>query len=151
MKFDGRLKSRLVDGGHTAPTVDKAERLSGVVSMEGRRIGFFLAKLNDLQVCAGGIGNAFLYGFTQEKVYIVAGPEFGPKLVGKWILIEKSLYGLASSAARYHEYCSEQLAKLGFKPTKEDSEIWFKQHELAASSALPVNISTMTSGDFFFS
>ena len=41
----------------------------------------------------------------------------------------KSLYGLASSAARYHEHCSEQLSKLGFKPTKADSDLWFRQHE----------------------
>ncbi len=67
VKFDGSLKSRLVDGGHRAPTVDKEERLSGVVSMEGVRIGFLLAKLDGLQVCAGDVGNAFLYHSTQEK------------------------------------------------------------------------------------
>ena len=97
--------------------------------MEGVRIGFCLAKLNNLQVCAGDVGNAFLYGTTHEKVYIVAGPEFGPKLAGKRLLIVKSLYGLASSAARYHEHCSEQLSKIGFKPTKADSDLWFRQHE----------------------
>ena len=130
VKFDGRLKSRLVAGGHRAPIVEKEDRFSGVVSMEAVRIGFCLAKLNNLQVCAGDVGNAFLYGTTQEKVYIVAGPEFGPKLAGKRLLIEKSLYGLASSAARYHEHCSAQLTKLGFKPTKADSDLWYKQHEL---------------------
>ena len=98
--------------------------------MEAVRIGFCLAELNNLQVCAGDVGNAFLYGTTQEKVYIVAGPEFGPKLAGKRLLIEKSLYGLASSAARYHEHCSAQLTKLGFKPTKADSDLWYKKHNL---------------------
>ncbi len=40
VKFDGRLKSRLVAVGHRAPAVDKEDRLSGVVSTEGVRIGF---------------------------------------------------------------------------------------------------------------
>ncbi len=51
----------------------------------------------------------------------MAGPEFGPKLAEKRLLLVKTFYGLASSAARYHEHCSEQLAKLGFQPTKADS------------------------------
>ncbi len=114
VKIDGRLKSRLVEGGHWAPAVDKEDRFSGVVSMEGATIGFCLAKLNNLQICAGDVGNAFLYGVTQEKVYLVAGPEFGPKLAGKRLLIIKSLYELANSAARYHDHCSEKLSKLGF-------------------------------------
>ena len=41
--------------------------------MEALQIGFMIAKLNGLQVCAGDIGNAFLYGQTREKVFIIAG------------------------------------------------------------------------------
>ena len=67
VKFDGRLKSRLVAGGHRAPIVDKEDRFSGVVSMEGVRIGFCLAKLNNLQVCAGDVGNAFYMGLPKKK------------------------------------------------------------------------------------
>ena len=104
--------------------------------MEGVRIGFCLAKLNNLQVCAGDVGSAFLYGTTNEKVYIVAVPEFGPKLAGKRLLIVKSLYGLTSSAARYREHCSEQLSKLGFKPTKADSDLWFRQHQWGVTTSI---------------
>ena len=68
VKFDGRLKSRLVAGGHRSPEVPKEDTYSSVVSMEAMRIGFLLAKLNNLQVCAGDVGNAFLYGKTKEKV-----------------------------------------------------------------------------------
>ena len=67
---------------------------SGVVSMDTVRICFILAKLNGLDVCAGDIGNAYLYGKTKEKVYVIAGPEFGEKLQGKRLLIDKALYGL---------------------------------------------------------
>ena len=76
VKFDGRRKCRLVAGGHrTDPP--KEDIFSGVVSMEAVRLGFIMARLNGLLVCAGDVGNAFLYGKTNEKVYVIAGPEFG--------------------------------------------------------------------------
>ena len=77
VKVDGRHKARLVAGGHkTDPP--KEDVYSGVVSLEAIRMGFLLAKMNNLMVCAGDIGNAFLYGKTREKVFVIAGPEFGP-------------------------------------------------------------------------
>ena len=65
--------------------------------------------MNNLQVCAADIGNAFLYGETREKAYVVAGPEFGPEVEGKRMIIEKSLYGLKSSSLRFHEHLSKRL------------------------------------------
>jgi hypothetical protein len=129
VKFDARLKSRLVAGGHRSEHVPKEESYSGVVSMEAMRLGFMLAKLNNLEACAGDVGNAFLYANTQEKVYIIAGPEFGPELEGRILLIDKSLYGLKTSGARFHEHLSLKLAVLGFKPTKADPDLWMKKHE----------------------
>ena len=85
---------------------------SGVVGMETVRICFTLARLNELEVCAGDIGNAYLYGKTKEKVYVIAGPEFGHKLLGKRLLIDKALYGLKSSSARFHEHLSATLLLL---------------------------------------
>lgn len=108
--------------------VPKEESYSSVVSMEAMRLGFMLAKLNGLVACAGDVGNAFLYGKTREKVYIIAGPEFGPKLEGKRLIIDKSLYGLKTSGARFHEHLSMQLQKLNFKPTKADPDLWMRKH-----------------------
>ena len=125
VKFDLRHKCRLVAGGHrTDPPKDDV--YSGVVGMEVVRLGFILANLNDLQVCAADIGNAFLYGKTKEKVYVIAGPEFGPEIEGKRMIIEKSLYGLKSSSLRFHEHLSEKLRSLGFKPSKADFDLWYK-------------------------
>ena len=76
-KFDGRRKCRLVLGGHRTPEVSPDEVYSGVVSMETVRMAFVLGALNNLEVCAADISTAFLYGITREKVYIVAGKEFG--------------------------------------------------------------------------
>src|SRR5688572_14856877 len=99
------------------------EIFSGVVSMETVRICFTIAKMNDLEVCAGDIGNAYLYGKTKEKVYVIAGPEFGDELKGKTLIIHKALYGLKSSSAWFHEHLS---ATLGYKPSKADYDLWMK-------------------------
>ena len=79
---------------------------SGVVSIEAVRLGFIIAQKNGLKVCAGDLGNAFLNGITNEKVYVIAGDEFGNQTAGKRMIIHKSLYGLKSSAARFHEHLS---------------------------------------------
>jgi hypothetical protein len=92
--------------------------------MDTVKIGFFLEELYGLSCCAYDIGNAFLYGKTKEKVYITAGPEFGVNLHGKNLIIDKSLYGLKTSAARFHENLSESLLRLGFKKTKHDPDLW---------------------------
>ena len=125
VKFDLRRKARLVAGGNwTNP--GKEDLYSGVVGMESVRLGFFLGEQNGLSCCAADVGNAFLYGKTKEKVYIIAGPEFGPELQGSVLIIYKSLYGLRTSAARFHEHCAEKLRELGFKPSKFDSDFWYK-------------------------
>jgi hypothetical protein len=126
VKFDLRLKSCLVAGGHRTDAVPKEDSFSGVVSMDAMRLGFMIAKMNGLSVCAGDVGNAFLYGKTQEQVYIIAGPKFGPELCGKRLIIDKSLYGLKTSGARFHEHLSVELLKLGFKPTKADTDMWIR-------------------------
>jgi hypothetical protein len=58
------------------------------------------------------------------EVYITAGPEFGVDLHGKNLIIDKSVYGLKTSAARFHEHLSESLLRLGFKKTKHDPDLW---------------------------
>jgi hypothetical protein len=78
-KYDLRDKARLVAGVNW--TVNYKENIySGVVRMDTLRIEFFLGELYGLSCCACGIGNAFLYGKTKEKVYITTGLEFGVNL-----------------------------------------------------------------------
>ena len=42
------------------------------------------------------------------------------------MIIDKGLYGLKSSSARFHEHLSAQLHKLGFAPTLADTDMWFQ-------------------------
>jgi hypothetical protein len=125
VKFDGRRKARLVAGGnHTQPS--KEDIYSGVVGIESIRMGFLIAELNELEVCAADIGNAFLYGKTREKVMIRAGREFGEHATGQMLIVDKSLYGLRSSSARFHEHLSVKLRLMGYTPTKSDPDFWMK-------------------------
>eukprot|EP00978_Attheya_sp_CCMP212_P022904 scaffold69213_cov34-Attheya_sp.AAC.3 len=64
-------------------------------------------------------------GKTREKVYVIAGPEFGDD-AGKRMIIDKGLYGLRTSGARFHEHLSAKLRTLGFVPSKADDDLWIR-------------------------
>ena len=94
VKFDGRHKSRLVADGNLTP--EPVENMySGIVSLRNLRLVIFLGKLNNLDIWGADIGNAYLEAFTDEKLYIVAGPEF-QELEGYTLIFLKALYGLES-------------------------------------------------------
>jgi hypothetical protein len=123
VKYDLIHKERLVAGDNWTVN-DKEDIYSGVVRMDTVRIGFFFRELYGLSCCTCDIRNAFLYEKTKEKVYITSGPEFGVNLQNKSLIIDKSLYGLKTSAARFHEHLSESILKLGFKKTKHETYLW---------------------------
>ena len=66
VKFDGRRKARLVCSGNMTD-VPSEDVYSGVVSLDTVRLGFQIANMQNLQVCAADIGTAFLYGKTRKK------------------------------------------------------------------------------------
>jgi hypothetical protein len=95
MKVTLQRKSRLVaDGQLTDTPVDSV--YSSVVSLRGLKITLFLAELNQLEAWCTDVGNAYLEACTDEKVFIVAGNEFGDR-EGRTLIIVKVLYGLRSS------------------------------------------------------
>ena len=100
VKHDEQKKSRFVAGGHL--TGDPGESVySIVVSLRGVRIVIFLGELNNLKIWQTDIGNAYLEAKTNEKLYTIAGPEFGEK-EGHIFVINKALYGLKTSGKRWH-------------------------------------------------
>jgi len=125
IKHDGRHKARLVAGGHLTDTPIESV-YSSVVSLKGLRLVLFLAELNGLQAWATDIGNAYLEAKTKEKVYIVAGPEFGDKQ-GHILVFNKALYGLKSSGLRWHERFADTLRDMGFAPSRAENDIWMRR------------------------
>ena len=107
VKHDGRHKARLVAGGHLTQ-IPTESVYSGVVSLRSLRLVVFLAELNGLDLMQADIGNAYLEAYTKEKVFFIAGPEFG-ELEGHVLVIRKALYGLRSSGARFHEKLADSL------------------------------------------
>ena len=72
-------------------TLEPAENIySGVVSLRNLRL---VIKLHNLDIWGADIGNAYLETFTDEKLYIVAGPKF-QELEEYIFIFLKALYGL---------------------------------------------------------
>ena len=124
VKHDGRHKARVVAGGHLTETPLESI-YSGVVSLRGIRIVTFIAELNGLDVWQTDIGNAYLEAYTNEKVYVIAGPEFG-ELEGHIFVIRKALYGLKTSSIRWHERFSQVLRSMKFVPSHAEPDIWMR-------------------------
>jgi len=124
VKHDGRHKARLVADGHLTE-IPLESVYSGVVSLRGIRIIAFLAELNGLELWATDVGNAYLEALTNEKLYIIAGPEFGD-LQGNILVFHKALYGLRTSGKRWHERFAECLQDLGFEPCIAEPDIWLR-------------------------
>ena len=94
VKHDGRFKARLVADGHL--TKEPVESIySGVVSLRSLRMVVFLSQLNNLEIWGADVGNAYLEAYTDEKLCIMAGPEF-KELQGHLLIMVKALYGTRS-------------------------------------------------------
>jgi len=84
-----------------------------------------IAELNGDPIYQADVGNAYLEAKTKEKVYIIAGPEFGP-LQGHTMVIVKALYGLRTSGARWHEHFADTLRDMGFFPCIAEPDVWMR-------------------------
>jgi hypothetical protein len=76
VKMDFTWKACFVAGNHmTDPPMSLT--YSSVVSCESVRLEFLIAALNDIEILAADIGNAYLTAYTKEKVHTKCGLEFG--------------------------------------------------------------------------
>ena len=124
VKHDGRFKARLVADGHL--TKEPVESIySGVVSLRSLRMVVFLSQLNDLETRGADVGNAYLEAYTDEKLCIIAGPEF-KELQGHLLIMIKALYGTRSGGARWRDRLFDILQELKFKPSKADPDVWMR-------------------------
>ena len=124
VKYDGRFKARLVADGHL--TKELVESIySGVVSLRSLRMVVFLSQLNDLEIWGTDVGNAYLEAYTDEKLCIIAGPEF-KELQGHLFIMIKALYVTCSGGARWHDRLFDILQELKFKPSKDDPDAWMR-------------------------
>jgi hypothetical protein len=119
-----RRKARFVAGGHTTET-PAAMTYSSVVSRDSVRIALLIAALNDLDVLACDIQNAYLCADCRERIWTRAGIEFGDE-EGTPMLVIKALYGLRSSGAAFRALLADTLVKLGYKSSYADPDVWMR-------------------------
>ena len=112
-----RRKARYVAGGHTTETPADLT-YAYVVSRDLVRITLTLAALNGLDILACDIQNAYLTPQCREKVWTVAGPEFGSDIVETFI-IKMALYGLKSYGAAFFSLLAETLHELNYVPSSK--------------------------------
>ena len=74
---------------------------------------------------ASYIQNAYLQEPYLEKHYIICGPEFGLKNVGKVALIKRALYG-GVSGRYFWNHLSSCMDMLGFESCLVDPDIWIR-------------------------
>jgi Reverse transcriptase (RNA-dependent DNA polymerase) len=118
-------KARYIAGGHmTEPP--SALTYASVVSRESIRIGLLIAALNDIDVFAADIQNAYLTSPCEEKIYTILGPEFGPHRQGRKALVVRALYGLKSAGAAFRNHLASCLGHLGFTSSRGDPDVWFR-------------------------
>ena len=127
MSHDGRHKARLVAGGSLTP--EPVENIySGVVSLRQLRLVIFLGELNNLELKEADIGNAYLGAYTNEKLFIIAVPEF-KELEGFILIFNKVLYGLKSSGKRWAERFYDIIKDMGFTPSNVYPCIWMRENK----------------------
>ena len=85
----------------------------------------FLSQLNNLEIWGADVRNAYLEAYTDEKLCIIAGPQF-KELQGHLLIMVKALYGTRSGGARCHDRLFDILQELKFKPSKADPDVWMR-------------------------
>jgi hypothetical protein len=118
-----RRKARLVAGGNmTDPPA--AATYASVVSRESVQIALTIAALNDLDILAAGVENAYLNAPISERVWTECGAEFGGQK-GKKALIVWALYGLKSAGAAFQNLLASCMRNLGYTPCLANNDVWF--------------------------
>jgi hypothetical protein len=133
VKMDYTRKARWVLDGHKTPPPERST-YAGVVSRDSVRIALTYAALNDLDVWAADIRNAYLQAPSSQKDYVICGPEFGLENVGKRALIRRALYGGKTAGADFRNHLRECMRHLNFTSSLADPDVWMRPAKKANGS-----------------
>jgi hypothetical protein len=125
VKMDFTRKARWVLDGHKTPN-PIGSTYAGVVSREGVRIALKYVALNDLDVMAADIRNAYLQAPSSQKDFIICGPEFGLENQGKKALITRALYGGKSAGKDFRNHLRSCMCHLDFESCLADPDVWMR-------------------------
>ena len=125
VKMDFTRKSRWVLNGHKTPD-PIGSTYAGVVSRESVHIALTYAALNDLNVFAADIQNAYLQALSSQKDYIICGPEFGVENIGQTTLIHRALYGGKAAGRDFRNHLHLCMEFPNFKSCLVDPNVWMR-------------------------
>ena len=121
-------KARYVSNGANTDTLVRLCYLI-VVSLDSVRIEFLVAALNDLDILACDIYNAFLNALGREIIWFVAGMECGKSLEGKVMKLVPALYGLKRSGASWRKIFKYNILNcLGLPPINIDPGMYYRHN-----------------------
>ncbi len=124
VKVDFTRKARFVAGRHTTDTPGSIT-YSSVVSRYSVRLAFLIAGLNDLDVLAGDVTNAYLNAKCREKIWFEGGIKTGEDK-GKVLIVTRALYSLKISCAAWQADLAATLRDLKFTSTRADLDVWIR-------------------------
>jgi hypothetical protein len=122
--MDFTRNARFVAGGHLTDTPGSIT-YSSVVSRDSIWIAFLIAGLNNLDVLAGDVTNAYLNAPCRERIWFEGGVETGEDC-GKVLVMTRALYGLKSSGAAWRADLAATLRDLHFASTQADPDVWIR-------------------------
>ena len=124
---DRRYKARLVVGGHKVDS-SAYNTFSSQVDTLSVLLLFLVCKHQNLSLMTADVSNAFPTAPTKEKVWCIAGAEFGER-EGAKIEIQRAMYGLAGSSRAFADFLADSIRRLGFTPSRADPDLWVKESE----------------------
>ena len=96
-----------------------------IVSRDSIRIELRILAFNELDLLACDIQNEYLTAKCREKIWTIAGPEFGSE-EGSLMIVKMALYGLKSSGAAFRAKLSGVLHDLSYVTSKADPDVWIR-------------------------
>lgn len=118
-----RYKARLVAHGFTQVYgVDYEETFAPTIRYDALRIFLAIAAKNNWKIHQVDIVTAFLAGKLDEVIYLRV-PHFLQYLLGDYVQVLQSIYGLKQAARVWHLLLEEFLKSIGFTPLPSDPSV----------------------------
>ncbi|GJU78600.1 putative ribonuclease H-like domain-containing protein [Tanacetum coccineum] len=122
-------KARLVAQGYTQEEgIDYDDVFAPIARIEAIRLFLAYASFKDFMVYQIDVKSAFLYGKTEEEVYVCQPPGFkNPDFPDRVYKVDKALYGLHQAPRSWYETLSTYLLDNGFQRGKIDKTLFIKR------------------------
>jgi hypothetical protein len=79
-----------------------------------------------LDIQTADVSNAYLNAPSREQLIAKCGPEFGPLLQGRWVIIQRALYNSKSAAVSWRASIIGLLEQHGFKMCRVDNNVMMR-------------------------